>query len=150
MYMCCFFSSTVRLNLNLMMKTLLVSSVQKPEKLSSVCAAGALRDGVRAYTALHTHARMAAGHTLLVMDGASVRTRPQIEHQLCRSKSKIFFYLSFQSRLASCASSWPVTTESRFLPRHTHRRNTLSWSSFDPALVCVHLEWLRPGFNEFP
>lgn len=45
--------------------------VQKPEKLSSVCVAGALRDGVCAYTALHTHARMAAGHTLLVMDGAS-------------------------------------------------------------------------------
>ncbi|KAM3605851.1 uncharacterized protein V6R79_006074 [Siganus canaliculatus] len=45
--------------------------VQKPEKLSSVCVAGALRDGLCAYTALHTHARMAAGHTLLVMDGAS-------------------------------------------------------------------------------
>ncbi|TMS04731.1 Quinone oxidoreductase-like protein 1 [Larimichthys crocea] len=45
--------------------------VQKPEKLSSVCVAGALRDGLRAYTALHTYARMAAGHTLLVMDGAS-------------------------------------------------------------------------------
>ncbi|KAM4591342.1 quinone oxidoreductase-like protein 1 isoform 4-T4 [Odontesthes bonariensis] len=45
--------------------------VQKPEKLSPVCVAGALRDGLSAYTALHTHARMAAGHTLLVMDGAS-------------------------------------------------------------------------------
>ncbi|XP_073337725.1 quinone oxidoreductase-like protein 1 [Pagrus major] len=45
--------------------------VQKPEKLSSVCVAGALRDGLCAYTALHTHARMAAGHTLLVTDGAS-------------------------------------------------------------------------------
>ncbi|KAM8859616.1 quinone oxidoreductase-like protein 1 isoform 2-T2 [Spinachia spinachia] len=45
--------------------------VQKPEKLSLVCAAGALRDALCAYTALHTHARMAAGHTLLVMDGAS-------------------------------------------------------------------------------
>ncbi|XP_030603617.1 quinone oxidoreductase-like protein 1 isoform X3 [Archocentrus centrarchus] len=45
--------------------------VQKPEKLSSACVAGALRDGLCAYTALHTHARMAAGHTLLVMDGAS-------------------------------------------------------------------------------
>ncbi|XP_012728294.2 quinone oxidoreductase-like protein 1 isoform X2 [Fundulus heteroclitus] len=45
--------------------------VQKPEKLSSACVAGALRDGVCAYTALHTHARMAAGHTLLVMDGSS-------------------------------------------------------------------------------
>lgn len=51
----------------------LFSAVQKPEKLSSLCAAGALRDGVCAYTALHTHARMAAGHTLLVMDGSSVR-----------------------------------------------------------------------------
>uniref|UniRef100_H3CWY1 Crystallin, zeta (quinone reductase)-like 1 n=1 Tax=Tetraodon nigroviridis TaxID=99883 RepID=H3CWY1_TETNG len=46
--------------------------VQKPEKLSWVCVAGALRDGVRAYTALHTHARMAAGNTILVFDGASV------------------------------------------------------------------------------
>ncbi|CAJ1066791.1 quinone oxidoreductase-like protein 1 [Xyrichtys novacula] len=45
--------------------------VQKPEKLSSVCVAGALRDGLCAYTALHTHVHMAAGHTLLVMDGAS-------------------------------------------------------------------------------
>nr|XP_046257226.1 quinone oxidoreductase-like protein 1 isoform X2 [Scatophagus argus] len=45
--------------------------VQKPEKLSSACVAGALHDGICAYTALHTHARMAAGHTLLVMDGAS-------------------------------------------------------------------------------
>lgn len=45
--------------------------VQKPEKLSSACVAGALRDGLCAYTALHTHARMAAGHTLLVTDGAS-------------------------------------------------------------------------------
>ncbi|XP_035462043.2 quinone oxidoreductase-like protein 1 isoform X1 [Scophthalmus maximus] len=45
--------------------------VQKPEKLSSVCAAASLRDGLCAYTALHTHARIAAGHTLLVMDGGS-------------------------------------------------------------------------------
>lgn len=45
--------------------------VQKPEKLSSVCVAGALRDGLSAYTALHTHARIAAGQTLLVMDGGS-------------------------------------------------------------------------------
>ncbi|XP_023142547.2 quinone oxidoreductase-like protein 1 isoform X2 [Amphiprion ocellaris] len=45
--------------------------VQKPEKLSSVCVAAALRDGLSAYTALHTHARIAAGHTLLVMDGGS-------------------------------------------------------------------------------
>lgn len=45
--------------------------VQKPEKLSSVCVAGALQEGLSAYTALHTHARIAAGHTLLVMDGAS-------------------------------------------------------------------------------
>ncbi|KAJ8388526.1 hypothetical protein AAFF_G00132400 [Aldrovandia affinis] len=45
--------------------------VQKPEKVSWVEAAGSIRDGVRAYTALHTLARMATGHTLLVLDGAS-------------------------------------------------------------------------------
>lgn len=53
--------------------------VQKPEKLSSVCVAAALRDGLSAYTALHTHARMAAGHTLLVMDGASVRKTNELD-----------------------------------------------------------------------
>uniref|UniRef100_A0A4W5N1B8 Crystallin, zeta (quinone reductase)-like 1 n=1 Tax=Hucho hucho TaxID=62062 RepID=A0A4W5N1B8_9TELE len=47
------------------------SPVQKPEKLSWVEAAGAIRDGLRAYTALHTLARIASGHTLLVLDGAS-------------------------------------------------------------------------------
>ncbi|XP_062302573.1 quinone oxidoreductase-like protein 1 isoform X1 [Osmerus eperlanus] len=45
--------------------------VQKPEKVSWVEAAGVIHDGVRAYTALHTFARMAAGHTLLVLDAAS-------------------------------------------------------------------------------
>lgn len=45
--------------------------VRKPEKVSWVEAAGSIQDGVRAYTALHTLARMAAGHTLLLLDGAS-------------------------------------------------------------------------------
>uniref|UniRef100_A0A3Q4AV27 Enoyl reductase (ER) domain-containing protein n=1 Tax=Mola mola TaxID=94237 RepID=A0A3Q4AV27_MOLML len=45
--------------------------VETPQRLSMVCVAGALRDGVCAYTALHTHARMAVGHTLLITDGAS-------------------------------------------------------------------------------
>lgn len=50
------------------------STVGKPEKLSAACAAATLRDGVRAYTALHTHAGIAGGHTLLVIDGSSVST----------------------------------------------------------------------------
>ncbi|XP_057704349.1 quinone oxidoreductase-like protein 1 isoform X2 [Corythoichthys intestinalis] len=45
--------------------------VEKPEKLSHTSVAAALEDGLGAYTALHTHARVAAGQTLLVMDGAS-------------------------------------------------------------------------------
>ncbi|XP_061090559.1 quinone oxidoreductase-like protein 1 isoform X2 [Conger conger] len=45
--------------------------VQKPEKVSWAEAAGSIQDGVRAYTALHTLARMATGHTLLLLDGAS-------------------------------------------------------------------------------
>ncbi|TSK17903.1 Quinone oxidoreductase-like protein 1 [Bagarius yarrelli] len=45
--------------------------VQKPEKVSWYEAAGAIKDGLRAYTALHTLSRMAVGHTLLVLDGAS-------------------------------------------------------------------------------
>ncbi|KAF7689533.1 quinone oxidoreductase-like protein 1 isoform X3 [Silurus meridionalis] len=45
--------------------------VQKPEKVSWFEAAGAIKDGLRAYTALHTLAHMAVGNTLLVLDGAS-------------------------------------------------------------------------------
>ncbi|XP_062866556.1 quinone oxidoreductase-like protein 1 isoform X2 [Trichomycterus rosablanca] len=45
--------------------------VQKPEKVSWFEAAGAIKDGLKAYTALHTQARMAVGQTLLVLDGAS-------------------------------------------------------------------------------
>ncbi|XP_060715897.1 quinone oxidoreductase-like protein 1 isoform X2 [Tachysurus vachellii] len=45
--------------------------VQKPEKVSWFEAAGALKDGLKAYTALHTLARMAVGQTLLLLDGAS-------------------------------------------------------------------------------
>ncbi|XP_023652234.1 quinone oxidoreductase-like protein 1 isoform X2 [Paramormyrops kingsleyae] len=45
--------------------------VQKPEKVTYVEAAGGIQDGLRAYTALHTLGRVAAGHSVLVMDGAS-------------------------------------------------------------------------------
>lgn len=45
--------------------------VQKPEKVSWFEAAAVMKDGLGAYTALHTLARMAAGQTLLVLDGAS-------------------------------------------------------------------------------
>ncbi|KAL4657011.1 quinone oxidoreductase-like protein 1 isoform X1 [Arapaima gigas] len=45
--------------------------VPKPEKVGWVEAAGAIRDGVQSYTALHSLGRVAAGHTLLVLDGAS-------------------------------------------------------------------------------
>ncbi|XP_049591144.1 quinone oxidoreductase-like protein 1 isoform X2 [Syngnathus scovelli] len=45
--------------------------VPKPEKLSCTSVAAALEDGLCAYRALHTHAHMAAGQMLLVVDGAS-------------------------------------------------------------------------------
>lgn len=47
-------------------------TVQKPEKVSWFEAAAVIKDGLRAYTALHTLARMAAGQTVLVLDGAGV------------------------------------------------------------------------------
>uniref|UniRef100_A0A8C1YY06 Crystallin, zeta (quinone reductase)-like 1 n=1 Tax=Cyprinus carpio TaxID=7962 RepID=A0A8C1YY06_CYPCA len=41
-----------------------------PYKVSWFEAAAVIKDGLRAYTALHTLARMAAGQTVLVLDGA--------------------------------------------------------------------------------
>lgn len=46
--------------------------VHKPEKVCWVEAAGTVRDGVRAYTALHYLSQVSPGKTVLVMDGASV------------------------------------------------------------------------------
>ncbi|XP_042314241.1 quinone oxidoreductase-like protein 1 isoform X2 [Sceloporus undulatus] len=43
----------------------------KPEKISWIESAGTLRDGVRAYTALHYLSYVSTGKTVLVMNGAS-------------------------------------------------------------------------------
>ncbi|KAM6314247.1 quinone oxidoreductase-like protein 1 isoform 3-T4 [Podargus strigoides] len=48
-----------------------VLEVRKPEKVCWVEAAGTVRDGVRAYTALHYLSQVSPGKTVLVMDGAS-------------------------------------------------------------------------------
>ncbi|XP_063161474.1 quinone oxidoreductase-like protein 1 isoform X1 [Candoia aspera] len=45
--------------------------VHKPEKISWIESAGTIRDGVRAYTALHYLSYVSAGKSVLVMDGAS-------------------------------------------------------------------------------
>lgn len=47
------------------------SAVRLPETISFALAAAALADGLRAYTALHYQAHVAAGETALIMDGAS-------------------------------------------------------------------------------
>ncbi|XP_045051366.1 quinone oxidoreductase-like protein 1 isoform X2 [Desmodus rotundus] len=46
--------------------------VHKPEKVSWTEAAGTVRDGVRAYTALHYLSPLSAGKAVLIMDGASM------------------------------------------------------------------------------
>lgn len=46
--------------------------VHKPEKVTWAEAAGTIRDGVRAYTALHYLSHLSPGKSVLIMDGASV------------------------------------------------------------------------------
>lgn len=46
--------------------------VHKPEKVTWSEAAGTIRDGVRAYTALHYLSHLSPGKSVLIMDGASV------------------------------------------------------------------------------
>ncbi|EFB20729.1 hypothetical protein PANDA_008267, partial [Ailuropoda melanoleuca] len=45
--------------------------VHKPEKVTWTEAAGTIRDGVRAYTALHYLSHVSPGKSVLIMDGAS-------------------------------------------------------------------------------
>lgn len=47
-------------------------AVHKPEKVCWAEAAGTVRDGLRAYTALHYLAQVSPGRSVLVLDGASV------------------------------------------------------------------------------
>lgn len=47
-------------------------TVHKPEKVTWTEAAGTIRDGVRAYTALHYLSHVCPGKSVLIMDGASV------------------------------------------------------------------------------
>ncbi|GAB5576290.1 quinone oxidoreductase-like protein 1 isoform X4 [Prionailurus iriomotensis] len=47
--------------------------VHKPEKVTWTEAAGTIRDGVRAYTALHYLSHLSSGKSVLIMDGASRR-----------------------------------------------------------------------------
>lgn len=89
-----------------------MSLVQKPEKLSSVCVAGALRDGVRAYTALHTHAHMAAGNTILVFDGASVCKTAIPIFTTCFSKMSVIMFSYFPLLTAF----WPYLYPAGLLP----------------------------------
>ncbi|XP_006886808.1 PREDICTED: quinone oxidoreductase-like protein 1 [Elephantulus edwardii] len=45
--------------------------VHKPEKVTWIEAAGTIRDGVQAYTALHYLSHLSPGKSVLIMDGAS-------------------------------------------------------------------------------
>uniref|UniRef100_A0A2I3GPX3 Crystallin zeta like 1 n=1 Tax=Nomascus leucogenys TaxID=61853 RepID=A0A2I3GPX3_NOMLE len=49
----------------------IVLDVRKPEKVTWTEAAGSIRDGVRAYTALHYLSHLSPGKSVLIMDGAS-------------------------------------------------------------------------------
>ncbi|XP_030887257.1 quinone oxidoreductase-like protein 1 isoform X6 [Leptonychotes weddellii] len=56
--------------------------VHKPEKVTWTEAAGTIRDGVRAYTALHYLSHLSPGKSVLIMDGASAlgMTAIQLAH----------------------------------------------------------------------
>ena len=48
-----------------------VYTVKLPETVSYPLAAAAIGDGLRAYTALHYQARLCAGETVLMLEGAT-------------------------------------------------------------------------------
>lgn len=76
-------------------------TVQKPEKVSWFEAAAVIKDGLRAYTALHTLARMAAGQTVLVLDGAGVGICAEITFLMI----PISFSISLGSEVLTKAAS---------------------------------------------
>lgn len=55
--------------------------VHKPEKVTWAEAAGTIRDGVRAYTALHYLSHLSPGKSVLIMDGASVGANRFVKKQ---------------------------------------------------------------------
>ncbi|NP_001085430.1 crystallin zeta like 1 L homeolog isoform X1 [Xenopus laevis] len=73
--------------------------VPKPEKVSWVEAAGTIRDGLRAYTALHSLASLGPGKSVLVMDGASPLGALAIQLSLHRGATVITTADSEESKL---------------------------------------------------
>ena len=55
--------------------------VHKPEKVTWTEAAGTIRDGVRAYTALHYLSHLSPGKSVLIMGGASVGANGFVKKQ---------------------------------------------------------------------
>lgn len=56
--------------------------VQKPEKVDHIDAAGCIGDVIKAYTALHYQARVCSGETVLILNGASVSMRRNLNLNL--------------------------------------------------------------------
>lgn len=74
-------------------------SVHKPEKVCWAEAAGTVRDGLRAYTALHYLSQVSPGTSVLVLDGASVgNSWAIITHSLCANNSLSTRPLHFSQR----------------------------------------------------
>ena len=59
--------------------------VHKPEKVTWTEAAGTIRDGLRAYTALHYLSHLSPGKSVLIMDGASVGANSFVKKQTIMS-----------------------------------------------------------------
>ncbi len=53
--------------------------VKLPDGVSYKEAAGSLGPGLKAYTALHYHAHLTAGETVLVLDGAQPDQTPALQ-----------------------------------------------------------------------
>lgn len=80
--------------------TCLLFSVTKPENVSWADAAGTIRDGLRAYMALHTHSSVSAGTTVLVMDGANVRITNLMCH--CQLRKIKTYYIKGKTVICWC------------------------------------------------
>ncbi|KAG5215587.1 hypothetical protein JEQ12_001163 [Ovis aries] len=141
--------------------------VHKPEKVTWTEAAGTIRDGLRAYTALHYLSHLSPGKSVLIMDGASTPHVSFSESDIPPSEStELPVDWSIKTRLLF-TSSQPFTwadhlkaqEEAQGIIQHCRATEvTLPQSIQDPKLStelrCAFQQsliyWLHPALSWLP
>uniref|UniRef100_A0A5G2R8F0 Crystallin zeta like 1 n=2 Tax=Sus scrofa TaxID=9823 RepID=A0A5G2R8F0_PIG len=105
-----------------------VLDVHKPEKVTWTEAAGTIRDGVRAYTALHYLSHLSPGKSVLIMDGASALGTIAIQLAHHRGAKVLSTVCSLEDK--QCLERFKPPIDLNWMNLFHYTRQKLPWKLF--------------------